>query len=272
MNNQLIFDSIKSSFCNLTNFKIRQNALEIITPFSTINNKFISVFITTSNNKIIITDNGWFNQNYYETSIEKELKITENKIIVSYTNTYNIKSILDKSDIIFFYKTCEKIEQIPSAVFDLANFMVGIVNSFLIQHTEDKEEKSFNKFRNEVDHFLTNRFSEKIQLHTGLDDYKDNKFNAIINQHSYLTLLMYVTGNTKQIFENNLRTSIVNFELTYKSKYTAYIKNRITIFDDSCTGYIPDKQNQYFEILKEKTKTAPTPWTNKQNIFVSCIV
>ena len=153
MNNQLIFDSIKSSFCNLTNFKIRQNSLEIITPFSTINNKFISVFITTSNNKIIITDNGWFNQNYYETSIEKELKITENKIIVSYTNTYNIKSILDKSDIIFFYKTCEKIEQIPSAVFDLANFMVGIVNAFLIQHTEDKEEKPFNKFRNEVDNF-----------------------------------------------------------------------------------------------------------------------
>ena len=62
MNNQEIIEKIKSAFCNLTNFKVRNNALEVITAYSTINSKFVSVFITFTNNKIVVTDIPSMNQ------------------------------------------------------------------------------------------------------------------------------------------------------------------------------------------------------------------
>ena len=40
-----IFNAVKSDFCELTTYKVRNNSIEIITPFSTLNNKFISVFV-----------------------------------------------------------------------------------------------------------------------------------------------------------------------------------------------------------------------------------
>ena len=264
MDNQNIIDRIKSSFCNLTKFKMRQNAVEVITPFSTINNKFISVFITYSQNKIIITDNGWFDQNYYEIPSMNESKYIEKKIISSYENTYNVKSTKDQSGINYYYKTCESIEQIPNAVFDLAHFMVGVVNSFLIQHTEDREEKEINTFRNNADNFLNTYFAGYVKFRLPLGDIKGIKFNAIITKNDQLSLLTYVTGSTQQYFENELRRSIVNFEIALKSNYKDFIKNRVTIFNDQSDGYNLEKQNHLFDVLKEKTTIEPTPWSDKE--------
>ena len=127
MDNQNIIDRIKASFSNLTNFKVRSNSLEVITAYSTINSKFVSIFVTFTNNKIVLTDNGWIDQNYYETPLYEDSEDIIRRIISSYKSSFNVKSTLDKSGVEFYYKTCENIEQIPSAVFDLANFVVGVV-------------------------------------------------------------------------------------------------------------------------------------------------
>lgn len=134
MNNKEIIDRIKSSFCSLTNFKVRQNALEVITAYSTINSKFVSVFITFTNNKIVITDNGWIDQNYYETPLYDESEIIVRRIKALFQSSFNVKSTLDKEGIEYYYKTCENLDQIPSAVFDLSNFIVGVVNAFCVQY------------------------------------------------------------------------------------------------------------------------------------------
>lgn len=66
MNSEEIINQIKSSFCNLTNAKVRNNFIEIITGYSTLNFKFISVFIYKSKDgKYIVSDYGWLDQNYY---------------------------------------------------------------------------------------------------------------------------------------------------------------------------------------------------------------
>lgn len=266
MNNQDLIDRIKSSFCNLTNFKVRENALEVITAYTTINSKFVSIFITFSNKKIILTDNGWIDQNYYETPQYEDSEDIVRRIILSYKNSFFVKSTLDKAGIEYYYKTCESIEQIPSAVFDLANFVVGVVNSFCVQYKDEKEEKERETFRKDANGFLKVNYEDKVKLRTSLEDFKSIKFNAIINKGSSLYLLTYVTGSTQTYFENDLRKSIVNFEIASKSKFKDNIKERITIINNKSEGYLPEKSSYIFELLNEKTTRTPIKWTEKERI------
>ena len=67
-----IFKTIKDDFCSLTTYKLRGESLEIITPFSTLNNKFVSVFIKEIKGKYVISDAGWTDLNYYDVSISEE--------------------------------------------------------------------------------------------------------------------------------------------------------------------------------------------------------
>ncbi|HLO45822.1 MAG TPA: hypothetical protein VK175_15895 [Leadbetterella sp.] len=267
MNNQEIIEKIKSSFCNLTNFKVRQNALEVITAYSTLNSKFVSVFITLTNNKIVITDSGWIDQNYYETPLYDESEFIVKRITTAFKCSYNVKSTLDKEGVEFYYKTCENLEQIPSAVFDLSNFIVGVVNAFCIQYKDEKEEKERETFRRDANDYLKVNYSDKVKLRSALDDFQSIKFNAIINKSSKLYLLTYVTGSTQSYFENDLRKSIVNFEIAVKSKYQDLIKERLAIVNDQSEGYLPEKSAFIFELLKEKTTREPVKWTEKERIL-----
>ncbi len=267
MDNNYIIEKIKSSFCNLTTFKLRQNALEVITAYSTINGKFISVFITFTKNRFVLTDSGWIDQNYYETQLYEESEDIVRRIIESYKNSYNVKSTLDKSGVEFYYKTCENIDQVPSLVFDLANFCVGVVNSFCIQYKDEKEERERETFRRDANEYLKSNYSEKVKLRIALDDFKSIKFNAIIQKSSNLYLLTYVTGSTQIYFENDLRKSIVNFEIAGKSKYRDIIKEKVTIVNDKSDGYLPEKSAFIFELLNEKTTREPIKWSEKERIL-----
>lgn len=267
MENKVVIEQIKKSFCNLTSFKERENTLEIITAFSTINNKFVSVFITITNQKIVVTDSGWIDQNYYETPYYEESEDLIRRIISSYSMNYKVKSTLDKSGIEYHYKICDKIEEIPSAVFDLANFIVGAVNSFCVQYKDEKDEKDRETFRSDANSFLKVNYSEGVKLRHFLDDFKNIKFNAIITKKSKLNLITYVTGSTPNYFENDLRKSIVNFEIALKSKYVNFIDEKITIINDFSEGFSPEKSSSIFQLLNEKTTKEPIKWSEKEKIL-----
>lgn len=267
MDNQIVIEQIKKSFCNLTSFKERTNALEIITAFSTLNNKFVSVFVTVTNQKIVVTDHGWIDQNYYETPYFEESEVLIKRIISSYSENYKIKSTLDKSGVEYYYKICSKIEEIPSAVFDLANFIVGAVNALCIQFKDEKEEKERETFRSDVNTFFKIHYAKDVKFRQPLDDYKNIKFSAIVNSNSKINLIMYATGSSQYYFENDLRKSIVNFEIAQKSKYDSYIKEKITIINDESDGYSPIKSSSIFQLLNEKTSREPIKWSEREQIL-----
>lgn len=267
MNNQDIINDIKNSFCNLTKFKIRENCLEVITAFSTLNFKFVSVFITFTNNKIVITDNGWIDQNYYETPLFEESENIIKRVIYSYKVSYKIKSTFDKDRIEFYYTTCENTNQIPNAVFNLANFIVGVVNSYCLQYEDEKEVKERENFKKNVNDFLKVHYHDRVKFSTNLDDLKTIKYSAIIKGKVDISLLNYVTGSNQTNFENGLRKSIVNFELAEKSNSRELIKNRIAIVNDESDGYKPDKSSFIFDLLREKTSMDPVKWSEKDKLL-----
>lgn len=267
MNNQDVIEKIKSAFCNLTSFKLRQNEIEVITAYSTLNSKFVSVFITFTNSKIVLNDGGWICQNYYNTPLYDKCEETINKIKNSYITSYKIKSTIDPTGVEYFYKTCSSVDEIPSSVFDLANFIVGVINAFCIQFNDEREERERETFRRDANDFLKANYSEHVKLKQALDDFKTIKFNAIINKSSKLYLVTYVTGSTQTYFENDLRKSIVNFEIAFRSRYHQIIKERVTLINDQSEGYQPNKSAYYFDLLNEKTTQKPIKWSEKEKVL-----
>jgi len=262
-----IYLMIKKSFCELTSFKIHKEVLEVITAFSTLNNKFISVFIKVESNRIIVTDNGWIDSNTYETPSFDESEEVISKIQLNYSLTYGIKSTYDNYGVAYYYKTCDLVESIPSIVFDVANFIVGVVNSNCIQFKDEKEEKERETFRKEASDFLRIKYLTDVKFRKPLDDLKNIKFNAIINRGSNLFLITYITGSTPSYFENDLRKTIVNFEIVDKSKYRNIIKERICIINNKSEGYQPERSFVILNLLAEKSTREPIKWTEKEKIL-----
>lgn len=267
MENQIIIDKVKKAFCELTSFKERNNSLEIITAYSTMNDKFVSVFVTYTKDKIVITDSGWVDQNYYETPLFEDSEDLLSRIKASYLASYKVKSILDKSGVEYFYKTCKSVEEIPSMVFDLSNFIVGIVNSLCIQFKDEKEHKERETFKKDANDFLKAHYSENVKLRSPLDDFNNIKFNAIISKKSKLYLITYITGSTQNYFENDLRKSIVNFEIASKSKYKDFISEKISILNNNSEGFNPVKSSSIFELLNEKITREPIIWSEREKLL-----
>ena len=141
MNHFDTYKRIKKEFCHLFQFKSHGNTLEVITPLVTITNKFISVFITERGNKLIVTDGGWISQEVYEHSMigdDRDIILT---LIAQYKKYYHINQT-SVNDSIFYFRSINDISLLVSSFFDVANFVVNVVNSCSLNYKEKKEKKN----------------------------------------------------------------------------------------------------------------------------------
>ncbi|EAQ49593.1 hypothetical protein [Leeuwenhoekiella blandensis] len=262
-----IFTTIKEDFCSLTTYKVRGESLEIITPFSTLNNKFVSVFIKEIKGKFVISDGGWTDLNYYDVNISEESEDIIQRIFTYYQQSFEISITSDQAGTLYYFKTCSNPRDIPTYVYDIANFIVGAVNSLGIKYKDDKEEKEKETFRKDANTFLKVHYDENVKLQKSLDDFKNIRFNALITKNSDIFLISYVTGSSSYYFTNDLRKTIVNFEISEKSKYRDFIREKVSIINDNADGYRPDKLGSMLELLNEKVTKEPIKWSEKEKIL-----
>lgn len=258
---------IKDDFCALTNYKLRGESIEIITPFSTTNNKFVSVFIKELSGKYIISDAGWVDSNYYGVDINEESVDIIERIFKYYQQNFEISTTADKAGTLHYYKTCLNPKDISSNVYDLANFIVGAVNSLGIRYKDEKDEKERDTFRKDANTFLKLNYNDSVKLQKPLDDFKNIRFNALITRNSNIYLVSYVTGSSSYYFTNDLRKTIVNFEISEKSKYKSYIREKVSIINDEAEGYHPGKLSSMLSLLNEKVSKEPIKWTERERIL-----
>lgn len=268
MNSEEIINQIKSSFCNLTNAKVRNNFIEIITGYSTLNFKFISVFIYKSKDgKYIVSDYGWLDQNYYEVNFNEEQEEITERVKQSFIYTYDIKQTEDVKKNIFYYKSTDNVNSIASLVFDMSNFLVGVVNAYCLKYRDEKDDRDKESFRISANNFLREHYNDNVRLERNLVDLKNIKFNAIIFKGKKLNLLTYVTGSTPQYFEAGLRKSIVNFEISEKSIENRDISEKIPIINDNCDGYVKSRAGSLLDLLAEKSTREPILWSEKERVL-----
>ncbi|MCH4824624.1 hypothetical protein ML462_15730 [Gramella lutea] len=262
-----IFQNIKNDFCSLTNYKVRGESLEIITPFTTLNNKFVSVFVKKIKDKYVISDAGWTDLNYYDINISEDSDDIIERVFAYYQKSFDVSTTTDKAGTIHYFKFCSSPIEIPSNVYDLANFIVGAVNALGIRYKDEKEEKERETFRKDANNFLKAHYNENVKLRKALDDLQNIRFNALISKSSDIYLVSYVTGSSSYYFTNDLRKTIVNFEISERSKYKDYIREKVSIINDKADGYHPEKLSSMMDLLQEKVTRDPIKWSEKERIL-----
>ncbi|MGM1056497.1 MAG: hypothetical protein ACQEWG_11480 [Bacteroidota bacterium] len=261
-----LFNIIKDEFCSLTTYKLRGETIEIITPYSTLRNKFVSIFIKQSEDKFIVSDGGWIDLNYYGDKMDDSSEDLIDRITSYYTLNYGVQIVTDKSGTLYYYKSCN-IDSISSTVFDLANFVVGVTNALTIQYKDEQEEKEKESFRKQANDFLRINYEDNIRISQSLDDLPNINFNAVIHKNSNLYLISYITGSTPSYFSNSLRRTIVNFEISQKSKYKGRIKEKISLINDEAEGFLPSKESDLLDLLNERSSRESIIWSERDKIL-----
>ena len=122
-----IYKDVVASFGKLWQYKERGKSLEIITPFATTTQKFISVFLTEKEGDFIVSDGGWLDTNIYENSFDTDEDVYR-RIVLHYQVSFNIKEVKNSNDKRVYYKKTTKPVAVASLVYDMANFISSLVS------------------------------------------------------------------------------------------------------------------------------------------------
>jgi hypothetical protein len=269
MNCDPIFNEIMSSFDKLWQCKKRGNSLEIITPFITTSQKFISVFISEKGGEFVVSDGGWIDSNIYETTTNFE-DDTFNRAFYHYYNSFNIKETIGINNIRFYYKKTDKSFAIPSLVFDLANFISSALSLSDIEFVDKQEKETKARFQRSANSFIQSLVDEdKLEFGAYLGDKKDIRISAVIRRpKSKLILIHYVTGSTPSYFFNSITRTNFLFEMAQKGVYGDQIENKISLIDNLASGFNQDQFNNSINHLLQNTHSDMVNWSEKEKLRV----
>lgn len=262
-----IFTSIKSDFDGLWQTKQRGKTLEIITPYSSTNNKFISVFLTRQRDEYVISDGGWLDNGVYETTVNDEMCFL--KILNHYQDSFNIKQVTN-ADIIYYYiKTKNEID-ISSKLLDLALFIQSIVSVSAINFEDKVEKENKERFNSVVNKYLKSFINDKLQINQYLTpDKRDIKFNAIYNNtSSNMSLINYVTGSTNNNFANSISKANMLFQMAEDSHAKPFISNKLAIVDNNADGFNQNKIGGYLYHLEHHTGSTIINWSERERLKI----
>ena len=231
-----ILPALKQDFGSLWQCQPRGESIEIITPFSTTTQKFISVFVTQRSEQWIVSDGGWLcEESYYNNTplIEADDKVQQ--AIAYYQASFKVAAHEQPDGRIFYFKKCGKSELLSSTVYDVANFVTSTVNALSVPTVEDHVRRRL--FRKGANAFMLGTFRDSVKLPYALEDVKAARFNAAVIDSSRLSLVIYVSGSTANYFSTDFKKAIVNFELARKSKFAPQVKAQVALLDDEASGY-----------------------------------
>lgn len=267
MNLLEIFTDIKNTFGGLWQTKLRGDSLEIISPYATTNNKFVSVFLSKQGDEFVISDGGWLNSGVYEVSISEETCFL--KILYHFQNSFDIKQIASPEGLIYYYLKTSNAIDIPSKLFDLALFIQNITSVSEIAFEDKEEKETKERFVSIANEYLRSFTAKnKLQLNSYLNPQKrDIKFNAIYyNTQSTLSLVNYVTGSSNSYFSNSISKANMLFQMADDSNANIYIKSKVSIIDNSAAGYVPEKLSGFLYHLEYHTGSVLVNWSERERL------
>ena len=276
MNLLEIFTDIKRSFGGLWQTKQRGNSLEIITPYATTNNKFVSVFLSKQGNDYVVSDGGWLNSGIYEVTVNKETCFL--KILEHFKNSFEIKQIQSPERIMYYYLKISNPIDIPSKLFDLTLFIQNIVSISEIAFEEKEEKETKEKFVSKANEYLKSfADEEKLKLNASLyPEKKDIKFNAIYrNTPTSISLVKYVTGKSDVYFTSSVSTANLFFEMVddrlnqdkeHLIKNEVKVKVKVSFIDTHENESVSKKRLPFLHHLKSHAGSALVCWNEREKL------
>lgn len=257
-----LFNELKNVFGNLWQTKSRGKTLEIITPYVTTNNKFISVFLSKYGDEYVVSDGGWIYSGMYDVIPGNDAWFT--KLLLHFQESFEIKETQNASGIPYYYVKADNKIDIASKLLDLIMFIQNIVS--ISEVTIHKKERS-NLFSSETNNFLKSILEHtKINFNKPLDsEYADIKFNATYHKNTESIFVMnYVFGNTQNQIKENFNKTFTYFNLIAYFQVSKNINKKITIIDDSSNAFNLKKNLAMINLLKDDKNTLIVNWSEKE--------
>ena len=268
-----IYPIIVSSFGKLWKVKERGESLEIITPFATTSQKFVSLFVTYKNKEFIVSDGAWVWEGLYGNTFDRNINCFE-KVFSHYVNSFNIKEVKNLSGSSVFYKKTDKINSIPSLIFDMANFVSTTVSLGQVEYS-DKEIETEHRFAKTARSYLEKIKPRKNWVEWHFNEYldpqkKEVKPSAILRKkNSNLILLNFVTGSDTNYYRLNIGKANMVFEMADKVKEGEYVESKIALLDDKAKGYQMNHISNWLNHLlsnPQSSKVEKKEWTKRKEL------
>lgn len=270
--NEIINDIIKS-FNSLWKIKYHGRTVEVITPMSTINNSFVSVFISQKDNYYIVSDGGWIDDETYETvayNLNEKSFEANNRLFEFYLEQYNIKQTIKPKKL--YYKVTDDSRFVPNLVYDLSNFISIVISSSFISFEDKIERDNKVRFSTEASKYIKSIISKnKVKINASVDpgnkDLNGIRFSAIIHSQTKMIPVSYITGSKDLYFKNAIGVANTQFQTIQDYPIKDFILKYVAIIDDTADGYGKFKNSAFLHTLSRNSKIVE--WTNKAEIDIA---
>ncbi len=260
-----IIGLLRSDFGSLWSCIKRGNTLEIITPYVYPNKEFVSVFITVRREKIIVSDGGALSD-FIEASID-DVAFAE-AAMSKFSDNWDIDKHVQgsKSERIFYFKACEKLNLVTSAIFDVCNFISSVASASELAITEEESQER-ESFRAQADKVIKLAAPKGIPVsyNRKFPEIPEASFSAVATGTSKLWLIIYVTGSSLKYFQLSLSNAIINFEFAQESPLKNQIAKKITLLNNQAIGYQPLQLQHRREKLENVTPDVLS-WTERDKL------
>ena len=134
MDTNEILELLKTDCDSLWKCKKRGDTIEIITPFTTITQNFISIFITQRNGAYIVSDGGWIQEHINQITSDT----VESEKLLDYFATYYNIGLCEANLRNYYFKSHTDIKMLSAISYDVVHFISSTVNTLYYKYKIDK--------------------------------------------------------------------------------------------------------------------------------------
>ena len=259
-----LYSHIISAFHSLWQMKRRGQSIEIITPYSTCTDKFVSVFLTKRGDEYVVTDGAWIDNGSYDSYMPMDDALFV-RMYEFYASEYGIGSKVGRGNV-FHYKKTADIDFLPNIVDELARFISDTVTASRMNLANPREQETRSSFTKKANGFIKEAFADDFQSGFTLDQMPGVRFSAKIERKGRLTLVNYVTGSHPAYYISSLGKSSLGFDLLETQSINAFVENRVLLLDSSAKAYNDSRVQPYIGLMSSKTDRVVIPWSHRTDI------
>ena len=250
-----LYAEIRSDFDSLWSIKNRNATVEFITPYTTLGDDAISVFVTQRDNGYVVSDGG----RLHETGKEQGVELDGHKgfhygeLIAK----FGVK-VVDQPQTKrrFFYKMVSDMKMLSAAIYDVAHFQEAMANAvFLDTMFAPEEPRESVYFRRRVNEALKQKIRDLSSDDKKYEYIRDDKirfcrFSSGIREIGTNKLWLGMTICRSNI--NNYRHSVYQAEFgsTHASQFLPDADLRMsTVVDTLPTSLVNNKEAGMLQIV-----------------------
>lgn len=253
-----IFQKVKSDFCNLLDFKLRGDTIELITSIPTFTYSYVSVFVSFRDGEYIISDGGWIHDEEYDNEVSDD---NIYPIVLSQlTERFSIKETRSPNNTIFYYKKAPTLDLVSAMVLDVGYFISAVVNAQVLEYGEVSERKERKVFNTQMNSYLREKLGKRVETDYSVKVNNEQriKFNAVVHgEHALNLYIMYVTGSSSSYFTKDISKATINFELLDDVTVSERYIKKVALVNTSAPGYEPSNARVYLDKLEDRLNAPP---------------